>query len=110
MGWEIGRSGAGVAIGLRDRAAYTPAQILFALAIAARRSAAAGLTDRSTRGFSSSRGARIRSIIDRLHQPTSTVGDRSSSNSTPFFPLMIFFALAGLGLATVAVQRRSIRR
>ena len=79
MGWEIARSGAGVAIGLRDRAAHAIAQLLFALAIAARRSAAAGLTD------------------------------RSSSNSTPFFPLMIFFALAGLGLATLVVQRRSIR-
>ena len=86
MGWEIARSGAGVAIGLRDRAAYAPAQILFALAIAARRSAAAGLTDRSTRGFSSSSRTRTRSILDRLHQPTSTVSDRSSSNSTPILP------------------------
>ncbi|HEX7611510.1 MAG TPA: hypothetical protein VF371_01960 [Candidatus Limnocylindrales bacterium] len=45
----------------------------------------------------------------RTPPPTSTVSDRSSSNSTPFFPLMIFFALAGLGLATLVVQRRSIR-
>jgi hypothetical protein len=51
----------------------------------------------------------ISNAVNGTPPPTSTVSDRSSSNSTPFFPLMIFFALAGLGLATVAVQRRSIR-
>jgi hypothetical protein len=45
----------------------------------------------------------------RTPPPTSTVGDRSSSDSMPLFPLLILFALAGLGLATVVVQRRSIR-
>ena len=45
----------------------------------------------------------------RTPPPTSTVGDRSSSDSMPLFPLMILFALAGLGLATVVVQRRSVR-
>jgi hypothetical protein len=41
--------------------------------------------------------------------PTSTVGDGSSNDSTPLFLLMILTALAGMGLAAVAVQRRSIR-
>ena len=45
----------------------------------------------------------------RTPPPTSTVGDRSSSDSMPLLPLIILFALAGLGLATVVVQRRSVR-
>jgi hypothetical protein len=41
--------------------------------------------------------------------PTSTFGDSSSGKSTPPDPLMILLALAGMALATVAVQRRRIR-
>ena len=46
----------------------------------------------------------------RTPPTTSTAGDSSSGNSTPpLFPLMILLAFAGLGLATVVTQRRSIR-
>jgi hypothetical protein len=41
--------------------------------------------------------------------PTSTVSDSSSNSSTPLLPLFLLFALAGMGLATVAVQRRGVR-
>jgi hypothetical protein len=44
----------------------------------------------------------------RTAAPTSTIGGGSSSSSTPPFALLIF-ALTGLLLATVVVQRRSIR-
>ena len=40
--------------------------------------------------------------------PTSTLGAGPRSDSAPLFPLMILLALSGLGLATVATQRRRI--
>jgi hypothetical protein len=42
--------------------------------------------------------------------PTSTVsGDGSSGNSGPQLPLLICFAFGGLGVAAVAIQRRTVR-
>jgi hypothetical protein len=41
--------------------------------------------------------------------PTSTISESSSGTSSPLFPLFLLFALAGMGLATVAVQRRGVR-
>ena len=41
--------------------------------------------------------------------PTSTISESSSKTSSPLFPLFLLFALAGMGLATVAVHRRGVR-
>jgi hypothetical protein len=41
--------------------------------------------------------------------PTSSARDSSNGDPTPALPLMILFALTGFVLATIAVQRRSIR-
>jgi hypothetical protein len=40
---------------------------------------------------------------------SSTVSDSPSNSSTPQFGLMLFLALAGLGLTVVVTQRRSVR-
>ena len=42
--------------------------------------------------------------------PTSSAGDSSSRGSSPLFALLICFLIAGLGLAAVRFQRRSLRR
>lgn len=54
-------------------------------------------------------GSLINSLVSGTPPPTSTVGNSPSSSSNPLFPVMILAALAGLGLATLEVRRRSLR-